>query len=62
MFPAITSAADCLHSFDNEIALFKEQLELVSRSSKKGIIDKLMPFDEYIRNEDVKAQREKLYN
>lgn len=30
--------------FDNEIALFKAQLELVSRSSKKGIIEKLQWF------------------
>lgn len=67
---------ESIQAFNNNLTLFKgnilfashdhEFIETVSdriiELTPSGTIDKLMEYDQYIYDEDIKAQKEKMYN
>lgn len=66
---AITALNDGLVEFDQVIMFNSHDHQFISTIANRivefcpgGIIDRLMPFDEYLANEDVKVLRDKLWH
>ena len=65
---AIMSLNDGLKKFDqvflmatHDFALIDTTANRIVEMTPRGIIDRRMPFSEYVANEEVKALREELY-
>lgn len=65
---SITALNNALKDFKGNLILSSHDHELVATSTNRiieigpnGVIDSLMSYDDYLRSEDIKAQREALY-
>jgi ATPase subunit of ABC transporter with duplicated ATPase domains len=65
---SITALNNAMRDFKGNLIFTTHDHQLIQTVSNriieigpKGMIDRLMDFDDYIRSEDIKAQREALY-